>query len=280
MLAKRRTFLIPLAVAAAACIAASPVQAGLAPHKAVYDLLPGAVSGKTPYDGVEGLVTRSVERTCDGWIVAEHMVMRVLTRVGGVIDREIRFTSWEAADGTKYRFAATIKSKAGNEDKKLKGTLSVDHDGGAGTAVYSAPEGYKVTLPEGTYLPVGQIRKLLADAAAGKKQTQFHTFDGTEETGPELMSSVITKRLKPGEGKGMRTAWGPMGGGAGWRVSSAFFDTTGDPAKQQAQSTPSYQMDVEILDNGVPRLLEMDLGGFTVVQLLKTVEPLPEPKCK
>ena len=24
----------------------------------------------------------------------------------------------------------------------------------------------------------------------------------------------------------------------------------------------------------------VDLGGFTVVQLLKTVEPLPEPKCK
>ena len=207
------------------------------------------------------------------------MAMRVLTRIGGVIDREIRFTSWEASDGTAYRFAATIKSKAGNENKKLKGTLTVDHDGGAGTAVYSSPEGYRVKLPEGTYLPVGQIRKLLADAAAGKKQTQFHTFDGTEENGPELMSSVVTKRLKPGEGKGMRTSWGPMGGGPGWRVSSAFFDTAGG-ANPQAQSTPSYQMDVEILDNGVPRLLEMDLGGFTVIQLLKTVEPLPAPKCK
>jgi len=265
-----------MAAAMLAAISAAPAAAdGLASHKAVYDLLPGPMSGQTPYDGVEGLVTRSVERTCDGWIVAEHMVMRVLTRVGGVIDREIRFTSWEALNGTRYRFAATIKSKAGDEDKKLNGRLEVPREGAAGEAVYAEPPGKKVKLPEGTYLPVGNVRQLLAAARAGDKQVQFHVFDGTEENGPELMSSVITARLKAGEGKGMRTSWGPMGTGPGWRVSSAFFEIQGD----QPPSTPSFQLTMEILDNGVPRHMEMDIGGFIIVQALKEIQPLPEPQC-
>lgn len=270
--------LVPLAAGllAAAVMTAAPAHAaGLASHEAVYDLLPGPISGQTPYDGVEGLVTRSVERTCDGWIVAEHMVMNVLTRVGGAIDREIRFTSWEALDGTRYRFAATIKSKAGDEDTTLKGRLEVARDGAGGEAVYSAPEGRKVKIPDGTYLPISHVRKLLAAAQAGEKQMQFHVFDGTEERGPELMSNVITGRFKAGEGKGLQTSWGPMATGPGWRVSSAFFETTGS----QAQSTPSFQLTMELLENGVPRRMEMDLGGFIVVQTLREIRELPEPKC-
>ena len=112
MTVRATSFLTAVGIAAMTVVS-TPVAAGnLVSHKAVYHLLPGPISGQVPYDGVEGLVTRSVERTCDGWIVAEHMVMHILTRVGGVIDREIRFTSWESTDGTRYRFAATIKSKA------------------------------------------------------------------------------------------------------------------------------------------------------------------------
>jgi hypothetical protein len=257
--------------------AALPAEADdrLAPHRAVYNLLPGPISGQTPYDGVEGLVTRSVERTCDGWIVAEHTVMRVLTRVGGVIDREIRFTSWESLDGTRYRFAATIKSKAGSEDKTLKGELVVAQEGAGGTAAYAQPAGKTVQVPDGTYLPVGHVRKLLAAARSGEKQVQFHIFDGTEENGPELMSSVITGRLSPGEGKGLSTALGPLGLGSGWRVSSAFFDTS----NKQAQATPSFQLTMELLDNGVPRRMDLDLGGFVIVQALQEIRPLPAPDC-
>ncbi|MBD3666473.1 MAG: DUF1849 family protein, partial [Kangiella sp.] len=235
--------------------------AELASYKAVYDLVPGPSSGQSPYDGVEGLVSRTVERTCDGWIVAEHMAMRVLTRIGGVIDRDIRFTSWESEDGTRYRFAATIKSEAGGEDETLKGSLEVPHAGAGGVAVFSSPEGRRVTLPENTYLPVGQIKRLLAAAEAGEKQVQMHVFDGTEDDGPELMSSVLTGRIAAGEGKGARTEWGPLGMQAGWHVSAAFFDTK----TKGAQGTPSFAMTMDLLDNGLPRRLEMDLGGFVVV---------------
>ena len=249
--------------------------ADLASYKAVYDLVPGPFSGQSPYDGVDGLVTRSVERTCDGWIVAEHMMMRVLTRVGGVIDRDIRFTSWESEDGTRYRFAATIKSEAAGEDETLKGSLEVPQAGAGGVAVFSRPEGRKVTLPDNTYLPVGQIKRLLTAAEAGEKQVQMHVFDGTEDDGPELMSSVFTGRIDAGKGKGARGEWGPLGMQAGWRVSAAFFDTK----TKGTQGTPSFAMTMELLDNGLPRRLEMDLGGFVVVQALREARPLPSPDC-
>ena len=52
---------------------------------------------------------------------------------------------------------------------------------------------------------------------------------------------------------------------AGWRVSAAFFDTK----TKGTQGTPSFAMTMELLDNGLPRRLEMDLGGFVVVQALR-----------
>ena len=160
-------------------LALSGGQAGavdIASHKAIYDLSLGKTEGPSRFTGVDGLVTRSVERTCDGWIVAEHMVMRVQTRVGGEIDREIRFTSWESDDGTSYRFAARVLSRAGREDTRVKGRLTVKQNGGAGTAHYTVPEGKKVELPEGTYLPVGHLRKLLAEARKGSRQVRFYNL--------------------------------------------------------------------------------------------------------
>ena len=275
MIQKRLAALTLVACAMVVMTANSVRAEGIAPHKAVYKLLPGPQGGQTPYDGVDGVVTRSVERTCDGCIVAEHMIMRVMTRIGGVIDREIRFTSWESDDGTSYRFAATIESKAGDENTKLNGRLTVPSDGAAGTAVYQAPQGKTVEVPAGTYLPVSHLRKFLAEARAGKKQVQFHVFDGTEENGPELMSAIVTGRFNAGEGKGMRTSWGPLGTGPGWQVSAAFFETTGE----QPKSTPGYQMAMELLDNGVPRRMEMDIGGFVIVQALEEVQPIPAPSC-
>lgn len=252
----------------------SALATEIASHRAIYELSLGKVEGVSRYSAVDGLVTRSVERTCDGWIVAEHMVLRVLTRVGGEIDREIRFTSWESHDGTDFRFASRVISKVGNEDKRVKGRLQVAKEGAAGKAIFAVPEGRVVDVPDETYLPVGHIRKLLAAATGGKRQVQFHLFDGSEEDGPELMSSFIVGPLeKSSGGKNDYIDKGNLASGPGWRVNAAFYDST------KTKATPTFQIEMELMANGLPRHMVLDLDDFSIVQALREVKTLPKPDC-
>ncbi len=273
-----RCFLSCLALAWIMAISAPASAVEIAPHRAIYGLSFGNVSGAIRFTGVEGLLTRSIERTCDGWIVAEHLVMRLLTRVGGAIDREVRFTGWESADGTDYRFAARTISKVVNEDKRVKGRLQVTREGAAGTARYDLPEGKRVKVPEGTYLPIGHLRKLLGAAADGMRQVSFHLFDGSEEKGPNLVSSFITGRLPAGPAEAQipsspKVDQGGLTTRPGWRVSAAFFE---GGARQE---TPTFQIDMELLDNGVLRRMVLDLGPFSVIQSLREIQPLDPPAC-
>lgn len=241
--------------------------AEMAAHKAVYDLSMGRAEATSRYAGVTGIVSRSVERTCDGWIVAEQMALRVQTKVGGEIDRDVRFTGFESFDGKAYQFAGRTVSKASGEDTGFKGSMKRERAGGPGEAAYTLPSGRTVTLPDNTYLPVAHLGRLLDEAAAGKKDIQFNVFDGSEQDGPQLMSSIVVGHLPAAENaQGLAAA-------EAWRFNSALFALGG------RQETPDVQFDMELMVNGVPRRLVLDLGGFTVVQTLKEVEALPPPKC-
>ncbi|MEK9673059.1 MAG: DUF1849 family protein [Rhodospirillaceae bacterium] len=262
--------LLSTAIAATTAHAGDPV-----PHRAIYELKLGAEKGMSRFTGVTGAVTRSVEKTCDGWIVAEHLIMRIATRVGGVIDREVRFTSWESNDATSYRFAVHTTSKAGNEDTRFQGTLKVPREGAAGVVTYTQPQGRTVKVPEGTHLPISHVRKLTAEAAKGTKQVRFYVFDGSEEKGPDIMSSFILDLdpEKPLAGASSGKDLGPLAQGPGWRINAAFFEIGATDA------APTFQIDMELLANGVPRNMVLDLADFTIIQSLKEVEALPPPKC-
>lgn len=247
----------------------------IVPHSAVYTLKLGATRAGNQFNGADGAITRAMEKTCDGWIMAEQLKVDITTAVGGVISRDLRFTGWESLDGTSYRFAA--RSKSGSSIEDFKGTASVRALGKPGVADFKMPEDKDVALPKETYFPVGQLKRLLGAAAQGERLVSFNAFDGTEIKGAEALSGFIAKRVTPDEdidlGKTTRSKLGALAGGPAWRMTLAFFEIGGQSA------TPSYEIDVTLLENGIPLRMQIDFGEFELIQELTQIEALPEPSC-
>ncbi|MEL6423202.1 MAG: DUF1849 family protein, partial [Pseudomonadota bacterium] len=87
--------------------------AGLAPHRAVYEMrLDGANSGA----GIAGLVGRMVFEfrgsSCDGYTQSMRLVTRVTGRDGQGSVSDVRTSSWEAGDGDVFKFSSTTLRNA------------------------------------------------------------------------------------------------------------------------------------------------------------------------
>ncbi|MGH6662487.1 MAG: EipB family protein, partial [Rhodospirillales bacterium] len=84
-------------------LSVSAATADMVPHRAIYSLSLGKADSSGRFIGVSGAVKTSVERTCDAWITAEQVDMRVETQVGGELLQNLEFTGWESLDGRNYR---------------------------------------------------------------------------------------------------------------------------------------------------------------------------------
>ena len=82
------------------------------------------------------------------------------------------------------------------------------------------------------------------------------------------MSSFIAGRLKDSSKKKS----GGLASAPGWRIQAAFFE-------DEKKEVPAFEIDMELLENGLPRQMVLDLGEFSVVQALREVKPVPPPSC-
>ena len=245
---------------------AADTSSDLVPFRAIYNLhVPPPPSG-SPFSGGSGTLNRSLEKTCEGWINAETMALSLNTRVGGQLSQDVRFASWEALDSTAYRFASRIKFNTGEEQKKGKATLKAL--GEAGEVTYQVPEEGPKLLPAGTRFPLDQVRYLLETAQAGGKVIDMLTFDGTEDEGAEPTSGLVLKRLEASPSE-----LGEVASGPGWRYTLAFYP----PGDQQ--TTPTFQLTLDLLDNGIPKAITLEFETFTLIQTLTEVEALERPAC-
>lgn len=241
----------------------------LVPHRATYKFSLGPGASESRFAGVDGLMTMSVERTCDGWVLSQTMAMRLASRDGGEIRQGLRFTGWEAADGSRYRFIA--KTQTNDRIVESRGEARAGAAGRAGAATFSQPEPKTVPLPEDTLFPVGHTAWLIEQALAGARQARRTIFDGSGGEGPQEASGFIGPRLEPAQHKMGR--WGALTERAGWRMRIAYF------RPESRTEAPEYEADMLQLDNGVAPSLVLDFRDFTVALELEKIEAIPPPAC-
>jgi len=252
----------------AIAISAGAASAEMVPHRAIYSLSLGKADSSGRFIGVAGAVVTSVERTCDAWITAEQVDMRVETQVGGELQQKLDFTGWESLDGRNYRFVA--RSRSVSEQKNFKGAAQADPDR-PGEAVYTLPKKSKIALPPGTHFYFGLTQWLIEQAKTGKTRAETVVFDGTDETGPQRAVAFIIPLAK-GAAKA-KEGFGPVIERPGWTMRIAFFPVDGTAA------APDYEVEAVVLDNGVTPKMEMVFAGFTAIQTLEKIEILEAPKC-
>jgi hypothetical protein len=241
-------------------------DASLAPHRAAYALTMGtAKTGGVA--SIDGAMSIDWQETCDGWTMSQRMRFRIFDADGDSIENDISFSSWEARDGTGYRFTMrTLNDDEVIEDLRGRATL-VGRDKG-GRAVFTSPAEEVIELPPGTLFPTRHTLLLIDQARAGTRGWARPVFDGATVDGAMEVNAVIGPRLEPAAGGGELLS------GTSWRVRLAFF-----PADDQRGSEPEYETEMRLYESGVGSDFVFDYPEFSIKARLERLEPVPRPRC-
>lgn len=246
---------------------AVPVQADITPHQAIYKMSLSSNSPASRFNGVSGAAVSLIERTCEGWVINEQIVMTMLTVAGGEIQREMNFKARESLDGRNYFFES--HSVTNGEPKKYSGTARYKKDGGA-EAEFVTPQPFEMALPEGTRFYVAMTRWLLELAASNTRVGETYAFDGTDDEGAQKVSAFILPDSIGGKGISGDKA---LLDKKAWQVRLAFFKTGTQVA------APEFEISLRLLENGIITHFELIFDDLVVDQILQDVLPAKNERC-
>jgi hypothetical protein len=262
-MAWRRNFVIALALGT--MLAASPAAAVLQPHRAFYRLDLARAGGVGPLLGVQGGLVIEWRLACDGWLSRQRLGFVAATEDGAGLARDVRFSSWEASDGSSLRY--TVRSFAGDAlEEEFRGEALLEGQGG-GTASFSEPEQVEVPLPSGTVFPTEHLERVLISAEQGERLTTHEVFDGWGFDSLTQITTVIGEpaTLPP-------SADGPEGQRA-WPVSMAYYDV------DSQSDVPDFEASFLLTPDGVMHELALDYGDFMLDATMERLELLDQPAC-
>lgn len=244
--------------------AAAPVD--LLPHRAAYRLsLAQAEPGVGLVEAHGGLVLEW-RAACDGWLSQQRLGFVASSDEGPGLTYDVRFSSWEARDDTRMRFAVRSHGEAGLREE-FRGTAQLEGPGGKGIARYDVPEGRSIALPAGTLFPTEHVRRLIASAKAGERIAIHDLFDGS---GPDALARVTAvigaPKVMPAAEGGVREHR--------WPVSLAYHRL------DVADELPQFELSFLLGERGVLHDVMLDYGDFTLRAELERLETLEAPTCR
>ncbi len=247
--------------------AAASAHADMTPHQAIYKMTLSSKSPASRFNGVSGAAVSQVERTCEGWVVNEQVVMTMLTVAGGEIQREMRFTAFESLDGNTYQFESN--SLTNGTPEKFSGTAKRKADGTA-EAEFVTPRPFEMPLPDATQFYISMSRWLLELAESGKRAAETYAFDGTDDEGPQKVSAFVL----PDTSKPVDIAGDPeLLDQKAWKIRMAFFKV------DTQASQPEFEMSVRLLANGIITSFELIFEDLVVDQVLQDVMSAKDERC-
>ena len=250
----------------------TPSKAAIAPHRAVYNMSLTSVKNGSNITGVSGRMLFEWSDACDGWAVQQHLKLHFNYAEGDDSDVTSTEVTWEAKDGKHYNFNIR-RVTDGKETENFRGKAAMDDKGG--TVIYSMPANKTATLPADTVFPSAHTRMILDAATSGEKLFSRRVFDGTDEDG----SNDVSVFIKPQKANWQQTEANaklksnPFLDLPDWPVRMAFYKINTESGE------PDYEMNLDLLSNGVAKSMQIDYGDFSVTGTLMDVEALPPSGC-
>ncbi len=254
--------------------AARAEVSSLASHRAVYKL---ALASGTVANGIAALSGRlaiEIVDVCDGWTLDQRIGLKIVSPGGPEFGSFTSFTSWEAKDGTQFRFEQETKTfrfdQGSNRNRvtveELSGKAELE-PGKAGVARLTKPREIELPLPAGTLFPSRHTALLIDRALAGEKHFLGVVFDGSTLDNPNQVSVFIGEpETLPGlvDGADPQTAW---------PIRVAFFNL------KRKTPEPDIEIGLILQADGVAREVDLDYQGFSIHGALESYEPLTPPNC-
>jgi hypothetical protein len=244
-----------------------PAGAMLQPHVAAYRLsLASEPNVGIPFTEVRGGLVIEWRRACDGWLSRQRLAFVGTFEEGGGLSHDVRFSSWEALDGSQMRYS--YRSYGDQElEEDFRGEARLEPSAG-GVATFSEPSAREIKLPPQTIFPTAHIEQVLDAARAGSRFVTHQVFDGAGFDSLTQITSVIgqPQTVAP-------SADDKQGGGRAWPVSMAYYDL------HESSATPKFEAEFLLGENGVLRDVILDYGDFQLDATLENLELMTPPEC-
>jgi len=248
---------------------ASSAAAGLEPHLAAYRLGLHGKQGSSALVEVRGGLVIEWRLACDGWLSRQRLGFVATTEEGPSFSHDVRFSSWEALDGSRLQYTIRSYDADGLQDE-YRGEARLENGDAGGLASFSTPSEHEVKLPPGTVFPTEHLQRVLAGARAGTHFLSHEVFDGWGFDALTQITSVIGQAKEVGPSAGDASA---QLTGRAWPVSMAYYNV------EHPTDTPEFEASFLLVENGVLSDLVLDYGDFTLDATLEKLELFERPEC-
>jgi hypothetical protein len=204
-----------------------------------------------------------------------RMVTQMTDSQGQTNLTDLRSSTWEQGDGTKFRFqsAQYLNDKLGDV---TVGRASREAPGAVKVKI-SQPARGELDLSDKVLFPTQHSLALIDAAQAGQSMLQAQLYDGSEK-GQKVYetTAIIGKEITPGADQKLEPVAKEKGLAqlVSWPVSIGYFEP------KQGDLTPSYQIDFRLYANGVSRELLIDYGDVSIHGTLTSLEYLKAEACR
>jgi len=266
-------------IAAQGAGAAKPVV--LAPHRAVYDLKLAKSSGRRGVQAVRGRILYDFGGSaCDGYDLQFRQVSELDSGEGKTVLSDLRSSTWENAEATKFRF---------DSKNMLNDNVTDMVDGSAERRVSGVkvelkkPKNANFIVPAGVVFPTEHMRRIIEAARAGKTILEFPVYDGSD-TGEKVYNTLtvigaaIDPAKKPTDDASAKEP--SMAGMLRWPVTVSYFDKKSEGAERTGEQTAAYAIAFELYENGISRSLTLDYNDFTIKGELTSLDMKKAKACQ
>ena len=246
-------------------VSAGTASENFQPHRAFYKMTMGSSKVNSGIIGVDGRMIFEWRSTCDAWVVEQRYIMRYQREQGTETHTDTEFSAWENKDGERYKFY--VKNKFSDTKSKIEGVANYSSKTRIGAVLFQSPKEIKYNLPGNTMFPSNHTFFLLDAAKAQKKLVVVPVFDGSEIQTAISVSAVIGEQKTLGNPKHALLSRNY------WPIRMAFF------SPEEKTIRPTYEMTINLHENGIAGDLLLDYSDFTVNMKLMKVEKLARPYC-
>jgi EipB-like len=239
----------------------------LEPHIAAYRLsLAGRPEMANPFVEVRGGLVIEWRRACDGWLSRQRLAFIGTLQEGGDLGHDVRFSSWEALDGSRMRYSYRSYDEQQLQEE-FRGEARIEAPG-RGVASFTEPHLRQVDLPPDTIFPTVHMQQVLNSALAGEQFVSHQVFDGAGFDSLTQITSVL------GQPRMIELSAGQHDErGRAWPVSMAYYDL------HTPSDTPKFEAEFLLGEDGVIRDVVLDYGDFRLDAALEKLELIELPDC-
>lgn len=243
-------------------------EAGLIPHRAIYDIrLAGTKSGSQIIN-ISGQMFYEWQPSCDAWITNHRFNLLYEYADSPAMQIASDFSTFESMDGKTLNFTSQRK-RDGQLFEELRGRAALgEGEEKEGEASYSLPEGMKFTLPAGSVFPMGHTLNVLKAIKEGRKFYSTVIFDGSDQDGPVEVNAFIGGPAQLGDLKKSASFDTDLLSSPAHKVRLAFFPLN------KPDSESDYEMTLVLHENGIVSDMKIDYDDFSISQTLTALEPL------